>query len=144
MKLRLVRGNIESTMKDNKILLVDDEPDVTTTFKLTLESAGYIVDTYHDPLLALSRFKPSKYNMVILDIKMPRMDGLRLYEEMRRVDNQVKVCFITAGEMYYDEVREKKGEEEEQYCKPDAEQFLQKPISNLDLVNKVDKIMMTN
>jgi CheY-like chemotaxis protein len=80
--------------------------------------------------------------MVILDIKMPQMNGFKLYGEMRRLDNQVKVCFITAGEMYYDEVREKKGEEEKQYCKLDAEQFLQKPISNLDLVNTVNKILM--
>lgn len=72
--------------------------------------------------------------MAILDIKMPQMNGFKLYGEMQRVDDQVKVCFITAGEMYYDEVRETLGEKEKQYCKIDAAQFLQKPISNLDLV----------
>jgi hypothetical protein len=63
---------------------------------------------------------------------------------MRRVDNQVKVCFITAGEMYYDEVRETLGEKEKQCSKIDAVQFLQKPISNLDLVNIVNKILIPN
>ena len=55
---------------------------------------------------------------------------------MRKIDNQAKFCFITAGEMYYDKVRE-----EEQYCKLDTERFLQKPISNTDLVNRIYKIM---
>jgi CheY-like chemotaxis protein len=52
-------------MKGNKILLVDDEPEVITTFKLTLESAGFIVDAYQNPLLALSTFTPSNYDMSI-------------------------------------------------------------------------------
>jgi DNA-binding response OmpR family regulator len=69
------------------------------------------------------------------------MNGFELYTEMRKIDNQAKFCFITAGEMYYDKVRKKKGEEEEQYCKLDTERFLQKPISNTDLVNRIHKIM---
>ena len=62
---------------------------------------------------------------------------LSFYAEMRKIDNQTKFCFITAGEMCYDKVRE----EEEQYCKLDTERFLQKPISNTDLVNRIYKIM---
>ena len=64
-------------------------------------------------------------------------NGFELYTEMRKIDNQAKFCFITAGEMYYDKVRV----EEEQYCKLDTERFLQKPISNTDLVNRIYKLM---
>jgi DNA-binding response OmpR family regulator len=131
---------MKSDEKRNKILLVDDEPDITMSFEATLQNAGFIVHAYQDPRIALSKFKPSYYDLVILDIKMPQMNGFELYAEMRKIDNQVKFCFITAGEMYYDKVRE----EEEQYCKLDAERFLQKPISNTDLVNRIYKIMTPN
>jgi DNA-binding response OmpR family regulator len=132
--------DMKSGKKGNKILLIDDEPDITTSIEATLQNAGFIVHTYQDPLIALAKFKPNYYDLVILDIKMPIMNGFELYAELRKVDNHVKFCFITAGEMYYDKVRE----EEEQYCKLDAERFLQKPISNTDLVNRIYKIMTPN
>ena len=131
---------MESARKGNKILLVDDEPDLTMTFKTILQEVGFIVDTYEDPLIALSEFKPHFYDLVILDIKMAKMNGFELYTEMLKRDNQVKVCFVTAGEMYYNEVR--KDEEEELYCKLDAQRFIQKPISNTDLVKRIEKILM--
>jgi DNA-binding response OmpR family regulator len=137
----MLNSVVELATKGSRILLVDDEPDITITFKITLESAGFIVHTYHDPLISLSKFKPGYYDLVILDIKMQKMNGFELYAEMRKVDNQVKFCFITAGEMYYDEVRK---EEEELYCKLDTERFLQKPISNDDLVKRINKIMVPN
>lgn len=133
---------MKSARKRNKILLVDDEPDVTTVFKITLEDAGFIVCAYQDPFIALSRFKQSDYDLVILDMKMPKMNGFELYAEMRKVDNQVKFCFVTAGEMYYDEVRKEKPEEEKHYCKLDTERFIQKPISTVDLVKRVNKLMI--
>lgn len=132
--------DMESDKKGNKILLVDDEADITMSFEATLQNAGFTVHTYQDPLIALSKFKPGYYDLVILDIKMPEMNGFELYTEMRKIDNQVKFCFITAGEMYYDKVRE----EEKQYCKLDTGRFLQKPISNTDLVNRIYKIITPN
>jgi DNA-binding response OmpR family regulator len=131
---------MKSDKKGNKILLVDDEPDITTSIEATLQIAGFTVHTYQDPLIALSKFKPGYYDLVILDIKMPEMNGFELYVEMRKIDKQAKFCFITAGEMYYDKVRV----EEEQYCKLDTERFLQKPISNTDLVNRIYKIITPN
>ena len=118
---------MKSDKKGIKILLVDDEPDITMSLEATLQNAGFIVHSYQDPRIALSRFKPGYYDLVILDIKMPKMNGFELYAEMLKVDNQAKFCFITAGEMYYDKVREV-----EQYCKLDTERFLQKPISNTE------------
>ena len=112
---------MESARIGSKILLVDDEPDIAMAFKLALQDAGYIVDTYLDPLIAMSKFKSSSYDLIILDIKMPKLNGFELYAEMRKIDKQAKFCFITAGEMYYDKVRV----EEEQYCKLDTERFLQ-------------------
>jgi DNA-binding response OmpR family regulator len=131
--------------KEKKILLVDDEPDVTIAFKLALEDAGFIVDTYQDPSVALSKFKPNSYGLVILDIRMPRMNGFELHKEMRKIDPQVMICFITAGEMYYDEVRNGEGKErgeEKQFCKLERERFLQKPISNVDLVERIEKMVI--
>ena len=73
---------------------------------------------------------------------MPKMNGFELYTEIQKIDNQVKVCFITAGEMYYNELRKGNGEEEEEYCRLDEDRFLQKPIPNVELVNRIKRIMM--
>jgi two-component system, OmpR family, response regulator ChvI len=59
---------MDLTRKEKKILLVDDDPDITIVFKLALEDADFIVDTYQDPTVALSNFKPNSYGLVILDI----------------------------------------------------------------------------
>jgi two-component system, OmpR family, response regulator ChvI len=134
--------NLVLARKGRKLLLVDDEPDIAMAFKLALQDAGYIVDTSLDPLIALSKFKSSSYDLVILDIKMPKLNGFELYAEMRKADNKVKVCFITAGEMFYDKVRNKKEEDAEQYCKLDTQRFIQKPISNIDLVRSINRIII--
>jgi CheY-like chemotaxis protein len=138
---------------EKRILLVDDEPDITMAISIVLETECFKVDSFNDPVLALSSFRSRYYDLVILDIKMPKMNGFELYTEIRKIDNQVKVCFITAGEMYYDGIRSERQEEqigrvgreeEEQYCKLDTERFLQKPISNVDLVKIIEKIIMLN
>jgi DNA-binding response OmpR family regulator len=134
---------MESASKGKKILIVDDEPDVTLTFNAILQGAGFAVDTYEDPLVALSNFRPGFYDLVILDIKMQKMNGFELYSEMLKMDNQVRICFIMAGEMYYDNIR-KKEEEEEQYCELDTERFIQKPISNADFMRRIKRIMKLN
>jgi DNA-binding response OmpR family regulator len=130
---------MESARKGNKILLVDEEPDLTMTFKAILQGVGFAVDIYENPLVALYNFRPHYYDLVILDIKMPEMNGFELYSEMLKIDSQVKVCFVTAGEMYNDNVRKN---EEEQYCELDTERFIQKPISNGDLIRRINRIMM--
>jgi CheY-like chemotaxis protein len=149
-------NTITKTITDKRgkrILLVDDEPDITMAISIVLETDGFKVDSFNDPVLALSSFRSRYYDLVILDIKMPKMNGFELYAEIRKIDNQVKVCFITAGEMYYDGIRSERQEEqigrigleeEEQYCKLDTERFLQKPISNEDLVKIIEKMMMLN
>jgi DNA-binding response OmpR family regulator len=132
---------IKMTRNVNKILLIDDEPDVTITFKAILQEVGFIVDTYEDPLIALSDFKPGFYDLIILDIKIPKMNGFELYAELQKIDSQVKMCFVTADEMYYNRVR-KQGEQ--QYCVLDTDRFLRKPISSTNLLERVEKIIILN
>jgi two-component system response regulator VanR len=75
---------------------VDDEPDITSSFKEALRDHGFEqVDISNDPLLALKNFKAGSYDLLIIDIVMPEMDGFGLYEEIRKIDNKVKVCFIS-------------------------------------------------
>ena len=92
--------------------------------------------TYDDPLLALENFKAGSYDLLLLDIKMPEMDGFHLYKEMKRIDSKVKVCFLTASEMYYERFRE-----EEECCVIDKDLFIRKPIENEDLVKKINTII---
>jgi DNA-binding response OmpR family regulator len=117
---------------DRRILIVDDEPDVTGTFKLGLEENGFSVEAFNDPEIALSNFKPGKYDLLLLDIKMPKMNGFELYEKMRRIDSstKTKVCFITAYEVYYQSLRE-------QFPETKIECYIKKPIQITDLSKRL-------
>jgi DNA-binding response OmpR family regulator len=91
---------------ESRILLVDDERDIALAFKIGLEDNGFIVDAFDSPLKALSNFKTDFYDLLLLDIKMPKMNGIEAYEQMKEIDKKVKVCFITASEMhYYEDIR---------------------------------------
>ena len=81
-----------------KILIIDDEPDITYTIKNILEDNGFKVDTFNDPILALNNYKVNFYDLVILDIKMPKINGFQLYTKLREKDPKVKICFLTATE----------------------------------------------
>jgi DNA-binding response OmpR family regulator len=118
-----------------RILAVDDEPDLTMICSLALQYHGFKVDTFNDPQEALSNFKQGYYDLVILDIKMPKMDGFELYEKIKEKDDKVKICFLTASELYYEEFRKK------EYSALDKNLFLKKPIDNDDLLKEVNKIM---
>ncbi|HYX55021.1 MAG TPA: response regulator [Nitrososphaeraceae archaeon] len=122
-------------MDNNRILVVDDEPDLTKVSTLALEYHGFKVDTFNDPEEALSKFKPGSYDLIILDIKMPKMDGFELYHEIKKKDNNAKVCFLTASELYYEEFRN------EEYRALDRNLFIRKPIDNEDLVKQINKMI---
>src|SRR5215213_894845 len=91
-----------------RILIVDDDPDITLTFKSALENEDdkLEVHTFNDPISLLSQFKPSFYDLLLADINMPNMNGFELCREILKVDVNVKVCFITAGEINHEAVRE--------------------------------------
>ena len=111
------------------VLLVDDEPDVKLALKVALEENGFQVDTFDDPIIALDNFRNGVYDLLILDIKMPKMHGFELYREIRKIDNEVKVCFLTAGEMYY-------GAYDDIF---NENQFIRKPIENKELLTRVNE-----
>ena len=87
--------------KIKRIFLVDDNYDHTITFKLGLELAGFEVDAYNDSAMALSNFKADYYDLLLIDINIPKIDGFELYEKMKKMDDKVKVWFITAYEIHY-------------------------------------------
>jgi DNA-binding response OmpR family regulator len=118
-----------------KILAVDDEDDLTMLCSLALEYHGFKVDTFNDPQDALSNFKPDYYDLVILDIKMPKMDGFQLYDEIKKKDHKAKVCFLTASELYYEEFRKR------EYYAIDKNLFIRKPIENEELLKEVNRII---
>ena len=118
-----------------RILAVDDEPDLTMLCRMSLEHYGFEVDTFNDPQEALSKFKPGSYDLVILDIKMPKMDGFELYHEIKKKDNNANICFLTASELYYEEFRKK------EYYALDKSMFIRKPIDNEELLKEVNKMI---
>jgi DNA-binding response OmpR family regulator len=118
-------------MKKRKILIVDDEPDTNLSIEIFLEENGFEVDAFDDPIIALDNFRKGVYDLLILDIKMPKMHGFELYREIRKIDNEVKVCFLTAGEMYYGAYADIFNDN----------QFIRKPIENKELVNRVNEII---
>jgi CheY-like chemotaxis protein len=113
------------------ILLVDDEEDIARLFKRALERAGFIVDMYNDPLQSLSNYRTGIYDLLLLDIKMPEMNGFELYKRIKQIDDNSKICFMTAFEEYYDEFREIFPDLKDKEC------FIRKPISINDLIKSV-------
>src|SRR5215472_18646988 len=83
-----------------RILIVDDEPDITFTLRIVLEENGFKEsDVYNEPLLALQNFKSRVYSLSITDVAMPRMNGFELYKHVKKLDDRIKVIFVTASEI---------------------------------------------
>jgi two-component system, OmpR family, response regulator ChvI len=121
-------------LNPNKILIVDDEPDITLTLGKGLEQGGYEVDIFNDPLEALSNFRPDTYQLSILDIKMPNMTGFELYRKIRDIDSKAKVCFVTAFETYYEKFKQ------EFFPLEEIKGFIRKPVEIEDLIKFVDQV----
>jgi DNA-binding response OmpR family regulator len=123
--------------KKTRILLVDDEQDITFSFRMGLENNGFVVDTFNDPKEALSNFKSGFYDLLVIDIKMPKMNGFELYQEIEKIDNKAKVCFITAFEVYYESLREV-------FRPVKVDCFIKKPITNEELVERITTELASN
>jgi DNA-binding response OmpR family regulator len=121
-------------MKEKRIMIVDDEPDVNLVLRIVLEDNNFIVDSFNDPLRALENFKADLYDLIILDIKMPKKDGFEVYKEILKIDNRVKVCFLTAGDINYRSLKET-------FPTLDENQFIRKPIENIELIQQIHKII---
>ena len=125
---------------NKRVLLVDDEPDLNLTLKMVLEANGFKVDSFTDPLLALQNFKEEAgmYELLILDMKMPQMNGFELYRQIKKIDDKVKVCFLTASEIYYEQFRK------ELFPALDNKYYVQKPIENEALIKRLNRILSAN
>jgi two-component system, OmpR family, response regulator ChvI len=139
--LSIQREETINTKKSSyRILFVDDDLDILFTIKKSLEDYGFIVDTFSNPLEALSSFKPESYDLVLIDIKMPKMSGFEFHQELQKkttYGNEIKICFITAFEIYFETLRK---EFPELYggC------FIKKPVKTEDLVNKINEELKRN
>lgn len=123
-----------------RILYVDDNNDILLTIKEGLEYHGFIVDTFSNPLEALSSFKPELYDLVLIDVKMPQMSGFEFHHELQKktvYGTEIKSCFITAYEVYFETLKK---EFPELYggC------FIRKPIKIEDLVSKINEELNQN
>ncbi len=117
-----------------RILFVDDEPDIITTIKKGLEDNGFVVDAFAEPLEALSAFRPELYDLLLVDVKMPTMNGFELYQELRKKaaadKKDIKTCFITAYEVYYETLKK-------EFPGLNVGCFISKPIEIKHLVKRI-------
>jgi len=117
----------------SRIMIVDDDKDITNPLKIGLTSYGFSVDAYNDPKEALAKYEAGKYGLIIIDIRMPEMNGFDLFREIKKVDGNSKVCFLTAFDMYA-------GEFKKLFPKMTVEGFLTKPISISRLASEIKGI----
>lgn len=131
------KNDDNSNRKTKKIMLVDDEEDILWLFKMILESDARLkVDSFADPIAALENFRPGLYDLLLIDIAMPKMNGFELYDKIRELDKKVKISFVTASEMFYEEIRKEAFPElDTTIC------FIRKPIANPDLIQQVREIL---
>ena len=120
-----------------RILIVDDDPDITVTFNLGLAKKGFAVTVFNDPLKALSEFRAGVYNLILLDVKMPKMNGFELSREIEKIDDIPKVCYITSFVVYYESLKE---------IFPAAKVccFIKKPIKIDKLADKITMELNSN
>ena len=105
---------------------------------LLVKENGFQIDTFNDPITSLKSYRSNFYDLILLDIKMPKMDGFELYNKIREKDPKVKICFLTASEMYYEKFRKARSELG-RLIGEDC--FIQKPVKNDDLIRKLTSIM---
>jgi DNA-binding response OmpR family regulator len=113
-----------------RILIVDDDPDIGSTFSIGLQDEGFQVYTYNDPLDVLLNFKPNFYDLLLIDINMPTMNGFELCTKLLKLDINVRICFITAGEANIEALREV-------YPTISVGCFIKKPVRIDQLVKRV-------
>jgi CheY-like chemotaxis protein len=118
---------------NKRILIVDDEKDVGRTFKMILENYGFDIDFFTDPAMALETFKPNLYDLTILDIKMPEINGFELYDKLKSRDPKIKTLFISALS-YLKAYNTQSGKV---YPLKGERHFIKKPVGNKELLEQV-------
>ena len=138
--------NVENEKKQNgakkRLMIVDDEADITNSFSLALEDSGlFEVETYNDPLVALSNYRPNSYDLLLLDIKMPKMNGFELYAQIKKLDSNVKVCFISAYDVDFTALGELFPSLEKNCHIP--KNIIRKPIEVSKLIERIELVLLT-
>lgn len=113
------------------LMLVDDEKDIVAVFGSALRYSGFTVDSFDDPVQALSQFRPSYYDLLLSDVKMPGMTGFELCQEIKKKDKQCKIVIMTAFEMYMKEIHE-------MYPLAQVDLVIHKPVSMKELVKGIE------
>ena len=118
-----------------RILVVDDEYDISFTIKVVLEENGFKVDSFTNASEALENVRTGLYDLVILDVKMPEMDGFILYEKIKKLDDKVTICFLTAADDAYYGISKKKHPSINENC------VIHKPVDNESLLRQIKSIL---
>ncbi|HTY22265.1 MAG TPA: response regulator [Desulfomonilaceae bacterium] len=119
-------------MREITVLLVDDEVDFTASTKKVLSRRGFVVKVAEDGLTALPLIAKEHFNVVVLDMKMPGMDGLHVLSEIKRFSPDISVIILTGHYSL---------SEEEEALKAGAYAYLLKPYPILDLANVIVKAL---
>ena len=129
------QGLLHNQKKKKRILVVDDEIDICMVYQIVLQDAGYECVSYTDSVKALQEFRPNYYDLILLDIKMPILNGFELCKKIREVDKTIHIIFITASEAYYEKFRS------QHFPELGKINYIQKPIGNEELVHIVNMII---
>jgi DNA-binding response OmpR family regulator len=131
------RDDVNKAGHSHKILVVDDEQDIVFTLKTILTEAGFSVDAFTNPSVAFEMFRPEKYELIILDIRMPGLNGFELYMKLLEQDNSIKVLFLTAVNEFSMYAKFKSS------VSPMSGKryYLQKPVDLAKLLQRVDDMV---
>jgi DNA-binding response OmpR family regulator len=145
-KDKIEKRTTKGGKKKKRILVVDDENDLNLLLKIVLEDNGFEVNTFNDPLLALDNFKSGLYDLAILDIVMPQMNGFDLCKKIKMMDKKIKVCLLTASELYKELLKEQEQEEVKKVFNSSSSsdneyRIIVKPIENEALVDQIKAML---
>jgi len=116
-----------------KIMIIDDDRDINNLFKIFLEHNGYSVNSYIDSVEALNYFEKDIYDLIILDLKMRKIDGQTLHKKLREIDKNISICIATADQYYVQKLKN---------SNPDIEKIvIYKPILLEELKKKVESVL---
>lgn len=115
-------------------MIIDDDKDITNLFAIFLEYNGYIVDAYTNPIEGFNNFRKNSHDLIILDLKMPQMDGMAFYKKIKEIDDKVIICFTTADKNYIQEL--------EKGILDDEKIVIYQPILLRELKNKIDSLLL--
>jgi DNA-binding response OmpR family regulator len=116
-----------------RILVIDNDSDICTVYQMVLQDEGYDCNSYTDSVKALQEFKAGSYDLILLDLKMPRLSGFDLCKKIREFDKIVKIFFVTgsSSQAFFEKITQ-----DQDPLLKDID-YIQKPIANHELVSVI-------